>query len=203
MNQELEQPTTEAPHTTESQTVTNSGKAASENKMREVFIEKVILSCGGVDKELEKAKALLEYLVPEKKPQVIASTKRIPAFNVRPALEVGTRVTLRGAKALELLKKLLGGIDNTLKEKQIAPNHLSFGIKEYIEIPGMEYQREIGIRGFNTTVVFARKGIRVNRKKIKQGHLAEKQHVTVPEIMTYLKDNFKTHILPRRRKTEE
>jgi large subunit ribosomal protein L5 len=174
-----------------------------DNPMREVSIEKVILSCGGVDKELEKAKALLEYLVPGRKPQVIASTKRIPAFNVRPGLEVGTRVTLRGAAAVELLKKLLGGIDNTLKEKQIAENHLSFGLKEYIEIPGVEYQREIGIRGFNVTVVFARKGVRVVRKKIGRGKLAHKQMVSVEEIMDYLKGNFGTHILPRRKKQDD
>ena len=167
-------------------------KEKSENNvMRNIRIEKVLVSCGGVDKELEKAKKLLE-LMTAKKAQVIASTKRIPDFGVRPGLEVGVRITLRGRDAIELLKRLLGAVDNILKKKQISPDHFSFGIKEYIEIPGMEYQRDIGIRGLNVTVVFNRPGIRVQRKKIKAGSLPKKQHIPKEEIIKYMEDNFKT-----------
>ena len=92
-----------------------------ENPMKQIKIEKVILSSGAVGAELEKSKKLLEILS-GMKAQVIASVKRIPTFNVRPGLEVGTKVTLRGKKALELLKNLLGAIDNTLREEQISDN---------------------------------------------------------------------------------
>jgi len=111
---------------------------------------------------------------------------------VKPDMPLGTRVTLRGAKALETLKKFLGAIDNTLNKKQIEDNHFSFGIKDYLEIPGMEYERDIGIRGFNVTVVFERAGVRVKRKKIKKGKLPKRQHVTKDEIMKYMEDKFKT-----------
>lgn len=159
--------------------------------MRNVRIEKVLVSCGGIEKELEKAKKLLE-LMTSKKAQVIASRKRIPDFGVRPGLEVGTRITLRGRDAIELLKRLLGAIDNVLRSKQVSMDHFSFGIKEYIEIPGMEYQRDIGIRGLNVTVVFNRPGIRVQRKKVKQGTLPLKQHVSKEEIIKFMENNFKT-----------
>ena len=149
----------------------------TENPMRTIKIEKILLSAGAVGDDLVKAKKLLE-LVSGMKAQVIASKKRIPAFNVRPGLEVGTRVTLRGKKALDLLKKLLETVTNAIAEYQVADNHFSFGIKEYIEIPGIEYQREIGIRGFNVTVVFARPGLRVKRKKIKKGIIPHKQYIT-------------------------
>lgn len=162
-----------------------------QNPMRAIRIEKVILSCGGIDKDLEKAKKLLE-LMSKMKAQVIASRKRIPDFGVRPGLEVGVRVTLRGDSAIELLRRLLGAMDNLLKRKQVSQDHFSFGIKEYIDIPGMEYQREIGIRGLNITVVFNRPGIRVQRKKIKVGHLPKKQHVPKEEIIKFMEDNFKT-----------
>jgi len=162
------------------------------NVMRNIRIEKVILSCGGVDKELAKAKKLLELMTAPRKSQVIKSSKRIPDFAVSPGMEVGVRVTLRGREAIELLKRLLGSVDNILKKKQVAPDHFSFGIKEYIEIPGMEYQRDIGIRGLNVTVVFNRPGIRVQRKKIKSGCLPKKQHVSQMEIINYMGDNFKT-----------
>jgi len=163
----------------------------SSNPMRSFKIEKMILSAGGVDKELEKSKKLLE-LISGMKSQVIASHKRIPDFGVRPGLEVGVRVTLRGEKAIELLRRLLGALDNILRKKQVSNNHFSFGIHEYIDIPGMEYQRDIGIKGFNVTVVFSRPGLRVKRKKIKIGNVPKRQFVSQTEIIKYMEDNFKT-----------
>lgn len=161
------------------------------NPMREIFIEKIILSASGVDKELEKAKKLLE-LLSGMKSQIIASQKRIPDFNVRPGLEVGVRVTMRGEKAIQLLRRLLAAEENKLRQKQVSQNHFSFGIEEYIEIPGIEYQRDIGIRGLNVTVVFARAGLRVKRKKIKSGHIPHKQFIPAEEIIKFMEDNFKT-----------
>ena len=125
------------------------------------------------------------------KAQIVASQKRIPDFGVRPGLEVGTRVTLRGDKAIQLLRRLLAAEDNKIKRKQVTENHFSFGIKEYIEIPGVEYQRDIGIRGLNVTVVFVRPGLRVKRKKIKAGHVPHRQFVPAEEIIKFMEDNFK------------
>ncbi len=163
----------------------------STNPMRTVKIEKVLLSAGATDTDLQKSKKLLE-LVSGNKAQLIASTKRIPEFDVRPGLEVGTRVTLRGKPAIALLNRLLSAIDNKIKKKQVSENHFSFGVKEYIEIPGIEYQRDIGIRGFNITVVFARAGLRVKRKKIKRGTVPKKQFISKEEIMKFMEGEFKT-----------
>ncbi len=162
-----------------------------ENAMRQIFIEKVVLSCGAIGDNLTKAKKLLD-LISASKTQVVASQKRIPDFDVRPGLEVGVQVTLRGKKAVALLNRLLGAIDNQLTLKQISANHFSFGIEEYIEIPGIEYQRDIGIRGLNVSVVFARKGLRVKRKKIKVGKVPKKQQVPKEEIAHYMREVFKT-----------
>ena len=169
-------------------------KEESKNPMRQIFIEKVLLSASGVDKDLEKAKKLLE-LLSGMKAQIVASNKRIPDFGVRPGLEVGTRVTLRGEKAIQLLKRLLAAEENKLKVKQMSENHFSFGIEEYIEIPGVEYQRDIGIRGLNITVVFARAGLRVKRKKIKSGNVPKKQFIPAEEIINYMEDNFKVNFV--------
>lgn len=163
----------------------------SENPMRSISIEKVVLSAGATGDDLFKAKKLLE-LISGKKAQIITSQKRIPDFNVRPGLEVGTRVTLRGEDAINVLKRILGALDNQLLKKSVSDNHFSVGVKEYIDIPGMEYQRDIGIRGFNITVVFVRPGLRVKRKKIKSGNVPKKQYVTHEEIINYMKGAFKT-----------
>lgn len=171
----------------------SSQKTEMENPMRKVKLEKLILSSGAAGQELEKAKKLLELLT-KRKAHKIASVKRIPNFGVRPGLEVGTRITIRGKDAFEILKRLLGAIDNFLSENQITQNALSFGIHEYIEIPGIEYQRDIGIRGLNITAVFSRAGVRVKRKKMGKGKLPEKQHVSQEEIIKFMEENFSTEI---------
>lgn len=165
-----------------------------ENPTRKVKIEKVVLSCGATDKDLEKAKKLLEILT-GRKAQILTSRKRIPNFDVRPGLEVGTRVTLRGENALALLKRLLVAVNNTLYKEQLTENHFSFGIKEYIEIPGIEYKRDIGIRGLNITVDFIRAGVRVKRKKIKSGKLPKRQYITQGEIIKFMEENFQTNFV--------
>ena len=170
-------------------------KTAIENPMREIKIEKVVLSCGATGLDLEKSKKLLEMLS-GKKVQIIKAgpKRRIPAFNVKPGLELGTKVTLRKKEAIEILRRLLGAIDNTLSESQISENSFSFGIHEYIEIPGVEYKREIGIRGLNVTVVFIRPGVRVKRKKIKSSRIPAKQIISPEEIIRFMEENFKTKI---------
>ena len=165
-------------------------KQSLENPMRKIRIEKVLLSCGATGKDLEKASKLLA-LLSEMKVQIIASQKRIPDFGVSPDLEVGARVTLRGEKALSLLKRLLSAEENKISSKHVSENHFSFGIKEYIEIQGIEYQRDIGIRGLNITVVFVRPGLRVKRKKIKTGRVPKRQFISPREIMNYMEEHFK------------
>ncbi|MBS3087504.1 50S ribosomal protein L5 [Candidatus Pacearchaeota archaeon] len=172
-----------------------------ENPMREIKLEKVILNIGGVGEKLEKGEILLKT-VSGKKPIKVKATKRIPTWNVRPGLEVGIKVTLRGEDALKMVKRLLPAVDNILKEKQIQPNCFSFGIHEYIEIPGMEYIREVGIMGFEVTVVFTRAGKSVEKKKVKRGK-SHRLTVSREEIENYLVTNFKTEIVKKKRKNVE
>ena len=164
-----------------------------ENLMREIKLEKVVLNIGGVAEKLDKGEILLKE-ISGKKPIKVKAVKRIPTWNVRPGLEVGVKVTLRGEDALKMVKKLLPAIDNTLKEKQIQNNCFSFGIHEYIEIPGVEYIREVGIMGFEVTVVFSRAGKAVEKKKVKRGK-TRRLVVTKEEIISYLEANFKTKIV--------
>ena len=165
----------------------------NENPMRKIRIEKVVLSVGGVAEELEKGVKLLQ-LITGKKIAKLKSRKRIPNFGVRPNLEVGGVVTIRG-DADEFLKRMLVAVDNTLKTKQISNNNFSFGIKEYIEIPKVEFQRDIGIRGLDVTVVFKRAGRRVRIKKIKAGKIPARQNIPKEEIIKFMEENFDTKFI--------
>jgi len=164
-----------------------------QNPMREIKIEKVVLSIGGAGENLEKGVKLLERLT-EQKPAKMKTNKRILTLNVRPKLEVGAVVTIRKDKE-NILKRMLSSIDNKLKKRQISENNFSFGIEEYIEIPGIEYQRDIGIIGLDVTVVFKRTGRRVKLKKIKRGRIPKRQAISKQEIIKFMEEKFKTEFI--------
>jgi large subunit ribosomal protein L5 len=165
----------------------------TENASRKIRIEKVVLSVGGTAEELEKGFKLLQ-LVTNRTPAKMKSSKRIPSFGVRPGLQVGAVVTIRN-DTKDNLKRLLTAIENRLRKKQISENNFSFGIKEYIEIPGMEYQRDLGVRGLDVTVVFKRMGRRVKLRKMKSGKIPLRQKVTREEIIKFMEDNFQTEFI--------
>ena len=165
----------------------------TKNIMREIKIEKVVLSVGGIGDDLEKGVKLLTLLT-GKKPARMKSKRRIPTLGIRPGLEVGAVVTVRKG-AIELLKKMLVTIDNQLKKKQVSENNFSFGIKEYLEVPGVEYVREIGIIGFDVTVVFKRAGRRVKLRKMKKGKIPKRQIITKDEIIKFMEDNFQVEFI--------
>ena len=165
-------------------------KNKTENIMREVKIEKIILGVGGTAEKLEKGVKLLKFLT-NRNPSKTKSSKRIPELGVRPGLFVGAIVTIR--KDIEgILKRLLSSLDNTLKKSQVAENGFSFGVKEYIEIPGVEYQRDIGMMGLDVTLSFKRAGKRVKLRKMKKGKFPKKQIVTKKEIIKYMEEKFGT-----------
>jgi large subunit ribosomal protein L5 len=184
---------------TKKQNESNTAKA--DNVMRKVVMEKMVLNCGGTAEKLDRSVKLLQLLSGKKVKEVV-SQKRIPTFGVRPGLKTGCFVTLRGPEKEALLKRLFGAIGNKIKKKQIANNHFSFGIKEYLEIPDMEYQRDIGVIGLDVTVVFRRAGKRTGIKKIKSGRVPKSQDVSVDEIADYLRTKLNIEIVEPGKKGE-
>lgn len=164
-----------------------------ENKMQEIKIEKLVLNVGGIDDKLEKNAKLIEIFTGRKTAKM-KTRKRIPALNVRPKLNVGAVITIR--RDFEpLLKKLLVAIDNRIRKKQVSENTFSFGIKEYIEIPGLEYQRDIGITGFDVTLTFKRTGKRIQLRRIRKKSLPKKQRVSPEEIIKYMEEKFQVRFI--------
>ncbi|MAG02432.1 50S ribosomal protein L5 [Candidatus Pacearchaeota archaeon] len=168
---------------------------SDQNKMREVEIEKMVLHCGGTEDKLEKSRKLLEMISGSDKIYTVRSTKRIPAFGISPGKQSGCKITIRDkSKIDELLKRFFSSMDNNVKGKQASINQFCFGIPEYIEVPGLEYKRDIGILGFEIMLVFKRKGKSVGLRKIKRGRVPGKQHVTKEEIIEYLKSKFNLEV---------
>jgi len=162
------------------------------NKMQEIRIEKITLNIGTGEAgdKLDKAVLLLKD-ISGSKPVKTKTMKRIPTWNVRPKLAIGTKVTLRGKKAEELLKKLFKAIKNKIQTKKFDDNgNFSFGIEEYLNIPGVEYKPEIGIIGLEAAVTLERPGFRVKKRRLKKSKVGINQRITKEQSMEFIKKMF-------------
>lgn len=169
-------------------------KEVKENKMRKIKLAELVLNCGATGEKLEHSIKLLRF-VSGKNPIKTLSKHRIPGFGIRPGLEIGCKVTLCGKEAVELIKRLLEAVDHQLKSKQIGPGKVSFGIHEYIEIPGLQFQRDIGMLGFDVNINLMRAGRRVKLKKIKRGKIPARHKITKEETQKFMEENFETKII--------
>jgi len=166
------------------------------NPMQEIKIEKVTLNVGcGDDKEkIERAKKLLEYLT-ERKP-LVTKSKRRSTFGVVKGKSIGVMVTLRGTKALEFLKKALETTEKKLKFSQFDDEgNFSIGIREYIEIPGVKYQYDVGVLGLDVAVTLERAGFRIKRRRIQQRKIPAKHRINKEDAMNWVKNNFEVEII--------
>ncbi|MFH0868880.1 MAG: 50S ribosomal protein L5 [archaeon] len=161
-------------------------KSKSENKMKEIKVEKITLNIGsGVEQEnAEKAVLLLSKLSGAKVVKTVTQ-KRIATWKLRPGLPVGAMVTIRGSKASELLKTLLHAVSFKVRKTSFMKNGFSFGIREYIEIPGVKYDPKIGIIGLEIAVSLARPGFRVKRRKINYAKIHHSHEISPEEAWVW------------------
>ena len=159
----------------------------TDNASRQIQLEKITLNIGtGTGGEqLQRGMKLLEKLT-KQTPLRRASKLRIPTWGVRPGLEVGCKVTVRGATANALLLRLLKAVDLQIPKKSFDPwGNFSFGIHEYLLIPGAEYDPEIGIVGLQVVVTLMRPGYRIARRRLLQRSVPRRQRITAEEATAY------------------
>jgi len=169
------------------------GNSNKDNPMRRIQIEKVTINIGvgQPGDPLEKAQKLLQKMFPEKKLVVTRAKKRVPSWSIRPGLPIGVKLTLRKKEAEEALKWLLQAVNNTLKEDQFDEfGNFGFGIREYVWIPGMKYDPEIGMYGMDVIVTVARPGYRVAKRRLKRNKIPRRHRTTKEEVISWLKSNF-------------
>jgi len=158
--------------------------------MHEVLIEKVVVNMGiGADPEKMKRAEKVMQIITDSKPVKTKGSKRIPDWGVRPGLELGLKVTLRGQKAIDFLKRTLLAKDNQLKSRCFDNNgNFGFGIKEHIDLPEIKYDPKLGIIGFDVLVALKKRGYRVKKRKIKKTRVGTKQRVTKEESQAFVKE---------------
>lgn len=164
--------------------------------MKDIRIEKVTLNVGaGKDQAvLEKGFRLLKN-ISGMEPMKTVTTKRIPTWGIRPGLPIGCKVTLRKDKAIKLLKRLLEAKDNVLKPRQFDQGgNVSFGIQEYIDIPEVAYEPEIGIMGLEVCVTLERPGFRVKKRKFQKKRVGNKHLISKEDAINFIQTTFNTKV---------
>lgn len=158
------------------------------NPMREVRLEKVTLNMGAADNTqvLESSKKVLSLLTGKK--VIVTKTKKRTTFGMPKGSEIGVKVTLRKKEGEEMLHRFLTAIEQKITPPQFDKNgNFSFGIKEYIHIPGMSYDPDIGILGLDVAVTLERQGFRVKRRRIKKTVIGKRHHISREESMEWAK----------------
>jgi large subunit ribosomal protein L5 len=160
--------------------------------MKTIKVEKLTLNFGSGKEQakLDKGVKLIQHIAGVA-PVKTVTNKRIPNWGLRPGLPVGCRITLRGEKAMELIPRLLKAKKDLLAASCFdGRGNISFGIPEYIEIPGVEYDPKIGIMGLQASITLKRPGYRVKSRRMKPSKVGKKQMITKEEAMDYMKKQF-------------
>ncbi len=162
------------------------------NSMKEIRIEKLTLNVGaGTNQEvLKKGIKLLKNLTGKDSVKTI-SEKRIPSWGVRPGLPLGCKLTLRGKEAEEILKRVLVAKENKLETSNFDQNgNISFGIPEYIDVQGLEYDASIGIMGFQVSITLMRPGFRVKTRRKMRRKIGKKHQITQEDSVEFFKRKY-------------
>ncbi len=127
-------------------------------------IEKIVLNVGMGDasKNAKQLEAALEELsaITGQKPVVTRSKKAIANFGIREGVPVGARVTLRGARMYEFLDRFISLAVPRVRDFRGLPNKsfdgrgsYTFGIKEQLIFPEVDYDKVEKIHGMDITIV--------------------------------------------------
>ena len=104
-------------------------------------------------------------------------------------------VLTRKKQAGEILRRLLAAKDNRLAAKQFDnEGNVAFGIHEYIDIPSVNYDPQVGIIGLQVCVTLERPGFRIKRRRIAKRTLMNRHRISKEDAIGFMKDTFEVQI---------
>lgn len=165
-------------------------------EMQQIQIHKVVVNIGvgEVGDQVEQAKKLVEKLTGSTAVKT-DSKEASKTFGNRQGLKIGAMTTLRGEDAREFVEKAFTAVDELEASQFNEEGNLSFGVSEYIDVDGVDYDADIGMMGFEVTVVLERPGYRVKRRDYKPSSIGEDHRVTGEEAREYVEDEFDVEVV--------
>lgn len=159
-----------------------------QNPMKDILLEKVVVNlCVGESGERhQKATNVLEELTGQS-PTVTYAKKTVKNFDIRKHEAIGAKVTLRGEKAMDFLKRALTVREHVLNKKQVGHGEFAFGVEEHIDLPGVSYDPDVGMYGMDVIVILKRRGYRVAKRRIGKSSVGTNHRVTREETLEFLK----------------
>ena len=147
----------------------------------------VNIGVGASGDKIEQAKKLLETMTGQKVVETVTQ-KRIPKWGVRKYMKIGVKTTLRGQKAIDFLNRALEAVERKIKDKSFDQcGNFSFGIREYIDVPGVPYDPNISMFGFDICVTVGKWGYRIKERKRRKSKIPKRHIVTKEEAQEFIK----------------
>lgn len=172
-------------------------RTVKENPMKKIEIGKVVVNIGvgEAGEKLSKAEQVLVLLTGQKPSQTISKTTNRD-LGIRKGMPIGCRITLRGEKVQDFLKRAFWVKSNKIMSYSFDPGgNFSFGISDYTDFKGMRYNPDIGIFGMDISVILSRPGNRVMCRKRAKGRVSRSHRVTPNEAKQFVRERFNVEVV--------
>lgn len=158
------------------------------NPMKEIKLGKVVLNMGigQGGRELTNAEEVLKKIANQEPVRTYAEQTN-QTLGVRQGTPIGCKVTLRKEKAKNTLERLLEVKGDELNGSSFdSYGNFSFGVEEHIEIPGMDYDPDVGIFGMDVSVNLVRPGFRIKKRKRKPRKIPKSHRINKEEAIDFV-----------------
>ncbi len=163
-----------------------------DNPMRKPRIVKCVVNIGvgSGGEQQRKARKVIKMITGQEPVDTISKTTNAE-LGIREGQTIGCKVTLRGKKAYDFLKKAFWVTNDRILLDNFDENgNFSFGIDDYTDFENMKYDPNIGIFGLDICVELARKGERIKRRRKKKRKIPEHQKLTKEEAIEFVEKAF-------------